>query len=135
MKLKTIKPVFGLILVFMLGAASGSLTTYMVARAHFNTFSGGGPHMKEEVLLQRLTRQLDLDDQQQEQIKSIIHETHGEIRQIRQKARPEIEALLTHSQLRISALLRPHQQEIFKKMVEEHKARRQMDHHQHSGGE
>ena len=135
MKLKSIKPVFGLILVFMLGAASGSLTTYMAARAHFITFSGGGPHMKEEVLVKRLTRQLDLDGQQQVQIKSIIHETRGKIRQIRQKARPEIEAQLTDSQMRISALLSPQQQGIFKKMVEEHKARRQMEHHRHSGEE
>jgi hypothetical protein len=135
MKSISIKPVFGLILVFVLGVASGSLTTYVVARAHFETFSGGGPHMKEEVLLKRLTRRLDLNGQQQERIKSIIHETRGEILQIRQKARPEIEALLTDSQLRISALLSPHQQEIFKKMVEEHKARRQMEHRQHLGGE
>jgi hypothetical protein len=135
MKLKSIKPVFGLILVFILGAASGSLTTYMVARAHFETFSGGGQHMKEEALIKRLTTQLGLDGQQQEQIKSIIHETRGKIHQIRQKARPEIEALLTDSQIRITALLRPNQQEIFKKMVEEHKARKQRDHHRHSGEE
>lgn len=133
MKLKSIKPVVGLILVFILGVASGSLTTYMVGQARFETFSSDGPHRKEEILIKRLTRQLDLDNQQQEQVKSIIHETRGEIRQIRQKVRPEIEARLTDSQMRISALLRPHQQEIFKRMVEEHKARRQMDHHQHGG--
>ena len=50
MKLKSIKPLFGLVLVFMLGAVSGSLITYMAARAHFfETISGNGTHMREEV--------------------------------------------------------------------------------------
>jgi len=129
MKSKSIKPILGLILVFALGAASGSLTTYMVGDGHFDHFSSGGPHRKEDMLLKRLTRQLDLDSRQQEQIKSIIRETHGKIHQIRQKVQPEIEIQLKDSQARISALLSPQQQEIFKKMIEERKARRERDHH------
>jgi len=124
MKSKSIKPILGLILVFALGAASGSLTTYMVGDGHFDHFSSGGPHRKEDMLLKRLTRQLDLDSRQQEQIKSIIRETH-----VRQKVQPEIEIQLKDSQARISALLSPQQQEIFKKMIEERKARRERDHH------
>ncbi len=130
MKSKSIKPILGLILVFVLGVASGSLTTYMVGGGHFGHSSGGGSRMKEEILLQRLTKRLDLDAQQQEQIKPILHETRGKIRQAHQKIRPEIEAVVNDSEARISALLRPNQQEIFKKMVEEHKARRGRDHHE-----
>jgi len=129
MNFKSIKPILGLILVFMLGAASGSLTTYMVGGGHFDHFSGGDSHRKEDMLLKRLTNQLDLDNRQQEQIKSIIYETHGKIHQVRQKVRPEIETLIQDSQARISALLSPQQQEIFKKMVEERKTRRDRGHH------
>lgn len=126
--MKSIKPVVGIILVFMLGAASGALVTYLVSQARIEAILSGGPRAREDVLLDRLTRQLDLDRQQREQVKAIIHETHEDMRQIRQKWRPQMEALLTDSQLRISALLRPEQQEKFKKIVAERKLRRQGDH-------
>jgi Spy/CpxP family protein refolding chaperone len=124
--MKSIKPVVGLILVFILGATSGSLVTYMVLQARMEAILAGGPHAREEVLITRLSRQLDLDSRQREQVKTIIQETHEDMRKIRQKSRPEIEALLTDSQLRISALLRPEQQEKFKKIVAERKAHRQL---------
>lgn len=123
--MKSIKPIVGLILVFVLGAASGALVTYMFAQSRIEAILVGGPRAREEVLIKRLTRQLDLDGQQREQVKAIIHETHEEMRQIRQKSRPQIEALLTDSQLRISSLLRPEQQEKFKKIVAERKGHRQ----------
>jgi len=126
--MKSIKPVVGIILVFLLGAASGALVTYLVSQTRIESILSGGPHAREEVLLKRLTRQLDLDRQQREQVKAIIHETHEDMRQIRQKWHPQMEALLTDSQLRISALLRPEQQEKFKKIVAERKLRRQGDH-------
>jgi hypothetical protein len=124
--MKSIKPIVGLILVFILGAASGSLVTYMVLQSRIEAILAGGPHAREDVLVTRLSRQLDLDSQQREQVKAIIHETHEDMRQIRQKSHPEIEALLTDSQLRISALLRPEQQEKFKKIVAERKSHRQI---------
>jgi hypothetical protein len=125
--MKSIKPVVGIVLVFMLGAASGALVTYLVSQARIEAIISGGPRAREDVLLNRLTRQLDLDSQQREQVKAIIHETHEDMRQIRQKWHPQVEALLADSQLRISALLRPDQQEKFKKIVAERKLRRQGD--------
>jgi hypothetical protein len=124
--MKSVKPIVGVILVFMFGAASGSLTTYMVSRSNCEIFAGAPRNSREEMLIKRLTRQLDLDTQQQERVETIIHETHGKIRQIHQHAHPAIEALLTDSQKRISALLRPDQQQHFQKIIEERKAHRQM---------
>ena len=123
--MKSIKPVIGLILVFILGAVSGSLVTYMVSQSHPEGVLAAGPHAREERLISRLGKQLDLDSQQLEQAKTIIHETHEDMRQIRQKIHPQIEALLTDSQLRISSLLRPEQQEKFKKIIAERKVHRQ----------
>jgi hypothetical protein len=125
--MKSIKPVVGIILVFMLGAASGALVTYLVSQARIEAILSGGRRAREDILLKRLIRQLDLDSQQREQVKAIIRETHEDMRQIRQKWHPQMEAMLTDSQLRISALLRPEQQEKFKKIVAERKARRQED--------
>ena len=122
--MKSIKPIIGLILVFILGATSGSLVTYMVMQSRLESIVAGGPHAREDVLITRLSKELDLDSQQREQVGAIIHETHEDMRQIRQKSRPQIEALLADSQLRISALLRPEQQDKFKKIIAERKARR-----------
>jgi hypothetical protein len=124
--MKSIKPVVGLILVFILGASCGSMITYMIVQARMETILAGGPRAREDVLITRLTRQLDLDSQQREQVKAVIHETHEQMRQLRQKMHPQIEALLTDSQLRISALLRPDQKEKFKKIIAERKAHRQI---------
>ena len=125
--MKPVKPVLGIILVFILGVTCGSLVTYFISQSRIETFMKGGPQAREGHLVKQLTKELDLDDQQHEQVKAIIHETHEDIRQIRQKTRPQIETLLNESQLRISSLLRPAQQVKFKKIVAEHKARRQTD--------
>lgn len=128
--MKSIKPVAGIVLVFILGAASGSLITYFVSQYRLEALLSGGPRMKEDVVLKRLAGKLGLDGLQQEQVKTIIHETHEEMHQIRQKWRPQMEAILTDSQLRISALLRPQQQEAFRKIIAEREARRRADNHQ-----
>jgi len=125
--MKPVKPVLGIILVFILGATCGSLVTFIISQSRIESFMKGGPQAREEHLVKRLTKDLDLDDQQHEQVKAIIHETHEDIRQVRQKTRPQIEALLNESQLRISSLLRPAQQATFKKIVAEHNARRHAD--------
>jgi len=123
--MRSIKPVVGLILVFILGAASGSLVTYMVSQSRLESIVAGGPRAREEMLVKRLISRLDLDSQQREQVRAIIHETHQEMRQLRQQSRPRIEALLTDSQLRISSLLRPEQQEKFRKIIAERREHRQ----------
>ena len=125
--MKPVKPVVGIILVFMLGAMCGSLVTFLVSQSRIESFMMGGPHAREEHLLKRLTKDLGLDERQHEQVKAIIHETHEDIRQIRRKTRPQVEALLNESQLSISSLLRPAQQATFKKIVAEHNARRHAD--------
>lgn len=125
--MKPVKPVLGIILVFMLGATSGSLVTFLVSQSRIETIIKGGFRAREDILVKRLTKKLDLDNQQYGQVKDIIHETHEDIRQIRRKTGPQIEAVLEDSQLRISSLLRPEQQAKFKEIVAEHKARRQAD--------
>jgi Spy/CpxP family protein refolding chaperone len=125
--MKPLKPVVGIILVFLLGAVSGSLVTYLVSQARMETFIKGGPAVREEHLVKRLTTELDLDTQQHAQVEAIIHETHESVRQIRRTSRPQIDVLIQGSQMRISALLRPEQQIKFKKVIEEHKARRQAE--------
>lgn len=120
--MKSIKPVVGLILVFILGAGSGSVATYVFSGAHCEKAHGSPPHSREEALLRRLTERLSLDSQQRQQVKTIIHETHDKIHRVRQRIRPEIETLVSESQQRISAVLRPEQRLIFETLNAERKA-------------
>ena len=126
--MKNFKALLGILLVFILGAASGALVTHSIHQARFESFVRGGPTAREEFFVKRLTSKLDLDSRQQEQVKAIVHETHSGIRQIRNQYRPRIETLLEQSQARINVLLRPDQQEKFRALIAERKARRAAEH-------
>jgi Spy/CpxP family protein refolding chaperone len=122
--MKNWKAIAGVMLVFTLGAVCGGLVTHLVHRSRMERFVGGGPVAREELLVKRLTRQLDLDPRQLEQIKPIVHETQESISRIRQLSRPQVEGLLEESQRQISAVLRPEQREKFEKIIAERKKHR-----------
>jgi hypothetical protein len=119
--MKNFKAIAGILLVFLLGAAGGALVTHMIHEARFEHFISGGHRMREDVIVERLTKKLDLDGRQQEQVRAIMHETHDDIRQARSRIRPQIEALLTAGQDRIKAVLRPDQREKFDRIIAERK--------------
>jgi len=122
--MKNGKAIAGVLLVFMLGVICGGVVTHMLNRSRMEAFVGRGPEAREEMLVKRLTRQLDLDSRQLEQIRPIVHDTHASIRQVRQQWRPQVEGLLDESQRRISAILRPDQREKFERIIAERKAHR-----------
>jgi len=122
--MKNGKAIAGVLLVFMLGAICGGVVTHMLNRSRMDAVVGRGPEAREELLVKRLTRQLDLDSRQLEQIRPIVHDTHASIRQVRQQWRPQVEGLLDESQRRISAILRPDQREKFERIIADRKAHR-----------
>lgn len=122
--MKNIKAVMGILFVFILGAASGAFVTHMVHRAHLESFISGGPGAREDLIVKRLTRKLDLDRPQQEQVRAIVHESHAGIRRVRRQMHPQIEALLEQGQARIKAVLRPEQQARFQQIIDERKTHR-----------
>jgi Spy/CpxP family protein refolding chaperone len=125
--MKNVKAIIGIVLVFVLGAASGAVVTHMVYRDRMATFIKGGPESREEVIVSRLTRKLSLDVRQQEQVKAIVHEDHLAIRQIRNQYRPQIQGILEQGQARIMALLNPEQRDKFRKILEERRNRHPAD--------
>jgi hypothetical protein len=121
--MKNFKAIAGILLVFLLGAAGGALVTHMIHEARLERFISGGHRMREDVIVERLTKKLDLDSRQQGEVGAIIHETHDSIRQVRSRVHPQIEALLTAGQDRIKTVLRPDQREKFDKIIAERKQR------------
>ena len=125
--MKNVKAVLGVLLIFILGAASGSVATRMIYHSRMDTAIGGGQKAHEETVVKRLTRKLDLNDQQREQVRSIVHETQGEIKLARKQSQPQIEAILAKGQAKINRILTPEQQEKFARVIAERKARRAGD--------
>ena len=124
------KSLLAVLLVFILGAVSGALVTHVIHQGRFAAFSKGGHPPREEMLVKRLTDKLDLNSQQQEKVRAIVHETQLSMQQIRRQSRPQIEAALTESQQRISLLLTPEQRDKFDKIIAERKAQRQANDHE-----
>lgn len=122
--MKNPKAIFGILLIFILGAVSGALVTHTISHSRFESFVKGGHGAHEEKFVQRLTSKLDLDSRQQEQVRAIVKETHSEITLVRKESRPRIESLLEKGQVRINTVLRPDQQEKFRTIIAERKARK-----------
>ncbi len=88
-----------LILIFVLGAVCGAALFYVgqrsVARFHHPAgLHAGGP----AAIVDRLTRELDLDADQKKQVEQIINETHTAMRDTVDAGRAKIRALLRPDQ-------------------------------------
>ena len=113
-------PIFGIVLVFLLGILCGSLATHLLYNCRMGPMSGRG-ETREEVLVERLERKLKLDGRQVALVRPIVHETHEGIMALRRQLRPQIEAAIEKSQTRINAILTPEQREKFAQMIAKHK--------------
>jgi Spy/CpxP family protein refolding chaperone len=123
------KAIVAVMLVFIFGAAGGALITHTFHQAHFEKIAGGDRIPREDHIVKRLTSKLDLNSQQQEKVKAIIHDTQLAMQQIRRQSRPQIEGVLADSQQRISTLLTPDQRTKFEQIIAERKARHHENDH------
>lgn len=121
--MKNVKAIIGIILIFTLGVAGGALGTHIFYKSRIEALMNGGSGAREEFIVKRLSRNLDLDSQQSEEVMAIMHETYSEMRLIRKQSRPQIEAVMEKGQDLIKKILRPEQREKFEKIIAERKAR------------
>ena len=121
--MKNTRAIWGVVLVFVLGVLCGVLTTHLYNNYRLESIISGRAQTREELIIKRLKRKLDLDEQQERQIRTIVHETHGEIRVLRNRFRPQTEAIIENSQAKISMILTPEQRKKYEQMIAEHKER------------
>jgi hypothetical protein len=119
--MKKSRPIFGVVLVFFLGILCGSLATHLLYKYRMESIISGKGETREEVLVTRLSRELKLDDRQEEQVRSIIHETHEAIKGLRSQIRPQTEADIEKAQARINAILTPEQRVKYVQMIAKRK--------------
>jgi hypothetical protein len=122
--MKNAKAIIGVVLIFVLGIASGALVMHMSCKSRMESFVSGKPGMREEVLLNRLDKKLDLDEQQRVAVRQIIRGTKAEMKEIRKQYRPQIVKALEKSRAEVRKLLRPDQQIKYDQYIAERKARR-----------
>lgn len=123
--MKQWKAIASVIFVFLLGALAGALVTHAVYRQKVENIIKDEPGTMREVIVQRLSRKLNLDATQLEQVRAIVKETHAEMKNVRKQIRPQIDEILTRSQTKVRAILHPDQLEKYEKILAERKKRRE----------
>jgi hypothetical protein len=121
--IKNGRAILGVVLVFILGIICGVLVTHLLYNYRIESILTGREQTKEEVIVGRLDKRLDLDERQEEQVRTIIHETHEEIRALRNKLRPQTEEAIEKAQAKISIILTPEQRKKYEQMIAERKER------------
>ena len=117
--MRTGKAIAAVLLIFLIGAATGGLTAHLIYQKRLEGMVRGGSGAMSERILRRMDRELNLDSGQREAIRTIVQETHTEMRQIRQQLRPQTRQILAKSEERIKKLLRPDQKEAFERLIEQ----------------
>lgn len=114
----------GVILVFLLGALAGGLVVHTIYHQRMESGFRDEPRRMSEFIVGRLSHELHLDPAQMEKLRTIVKETHVEIKNVRRQFRPQIEEVLARSQDRVRSILRPDQLERYEKIIAEQKKMR-----------
>jgi hypothetical protein len=114
-------PLFGVVMVFLLGILCGSLATHLLYCYRYGPIMGVRGEAREEMLVNRLEGKLKLDKRQVDQVRVIVHDTREGITALRGQIRPQMEALIGSAQTRINLILTPEQREKFGRMIAERK--------------
>lgn len=123
--MKRWKSILGVLLVFLLGALAGAAVEHRFDRQRVDAVLSGRGGATVDLVVRRLTRSLDLDRAQQEQVRAIVTETHREIAEIRKPVQAKLDAAIDGSRARVRAILRPDQQEKFDRIKAERRKRRE----------
>jgi hypothetical protein len=108
-----------LLLAFVLGAGTGALgfSLYQARSGWWGARRDAGRF--QQIMLKRLTRELDLRADQQQQVETILRESGEEFARLRQEIRPRFQEIRGRSRDRIRALLDPGQQARFETLAQE----------------
>ena len=83
----------GIVLVFLLGALAGSLTTGIFFKHKIEQFSKGDRPPIKVILMKKLSDELDLTETQRVEIEGILDRLQAGLLDLRRQHRPEFEKL------------------------------------------
>jgi hypothetical protein len=114
--------------VFVLGCVTGaSLDSLYRLQAASGGQNAQSSQPGKEDFFEALRSNLELNNRQATEIRSIVDQTRGEYRQLRAEVRPRYDAIRQRARVRIRALLTPDQLQKFDAMVAQRDARRDQE--------
>lgn len=122
--MKNFKAIAGILLIFVMGAMVGALSTRIVYESRIDAIAEGDTQAKDRAALNRLSRQLDLDEKQKARVMIIVREIRQELRRIHEPVRPQTKASLMKGSEKIKKILRPDQLEKYEKILARKELRR-----------
>ncbi len=114
----------GIVLVFLLGALAGSLSTGIYFKHRIERFSKGERLPIKVVLMKKLSHELDLTESQRVEIEGILDQLQAKLLDLRRKHRPEFEKVFDHSFGSIREKLNSEQKKRLDEIREELRRRR-----------
>tara|TARA_B000000475_G_scaffold270299_1_gene265688 strand:+ start:936 stop:1346 length:411 start_codon:yes stop_codon:yes gene_type:complete len=115
----------GIMVLFLLGAATGSLMTNIYFKTDFGLLGKGNSIDKRDFLIKRLSQKLELTQSQKGEIGKIMDESVEKIFDLREKNRPEIMEIFKTRITLIREKLDSEQKKKFDDLVVELRTRRQ----------
>jgi predicted component of type VI protein secretion system len=120
---KTWKAILGVILVYLFGCLSGAVSTSIFFQHKMIQFLRHPAVALSGELEKRLTKNLELDANQKQQVHECFLENLQQRKDLQKTIQPQVQALNQQTLERISAILRPDQREQFDQNVEKSKMR------------
>ena len=115
----------GLVLVFLLGVAAGSLGDRLIHKQRFDRFRKD-PGARKTLFMERLTRKLDLTEEQKKAFEQIVTQIDEKMQGHLDQKSSEMKAIMDDGFSQMSRQLTPEQQKKLTKMRK--RARRFKDH-------
>lgn len=109
----TWKAVLGIILIFVFGFASGVVCSSIFVHRKMVDFLQHPGVAAAAVLEKRLTRNLDLDSNQKQQIHDLFTQNLEQRQQMQKQVQPQVRMLNRQTFMQINAVLHPDQREKF----------------------
>jgi len=108
--MKRLKGFLGVFLIFFLGVVFGALLSSGAIYAKVWGLIEAGPDTVAEFTVQRLHRELNLDELQKREFQRIADRTRLKLRAIRYAAQPEVDSVIGSAHADLRATLNPKQQ-------------------------
>ncbi len=115
--MRTLKRIFGVLLIFLFGIFVGATTTGAGVMQKLRESLLGGPEAVMDVIVKRLDHELKLDEEQKRRLQAIVDDAHIRLRQSRARIQPEVEATFHDAEERTRAILYPQQIRKFDEML------------------
>lgn len=111
------KSIISVCLIFFFGCVTGAGIVIVSVDRHIHDMVNGGPRSLNDMIVSRLSHELELSPEQCDKIQRIVEDTHDKIESARSQIDPQITKLMEDSKTQIRAVLTPGQASKFDKLA------------------